>query len=161
MILWGVAILLFLLYDLFMERINTLENYLIFITFFASILQLLVKSVLNVRCTNHYKNITVQLQKERIVFIIFCLINGIFVALVVAFCGFVIIPVFFAKSAKTNISYGALEYERFAFYISVLILALTGCVTSVLDFFLLKAIRKKYYDSLIIMGESIGEHLEA
>jgi hypothetical protein len=43
---------------------------------------------------------------------------------------------------------------------STFLLTFCSLFIAAYDLLLLKAIRKKYYDSLIIMGESIGEQLE-
>ena len=151
--------LLFFCYGALARRISTADDYAIFGITFVLISLMIVKSILSIRATSHYKNTTAPSKKERILFISLFIATTIFILLVIAFCVLYVIPQYFLQSDTKNQSLAPRWNVLTAFYISMFILVFTGCFVSVCDLFLLKAIRKKYHDHLFIMGESIGQHL--
>lgn len=159
MVAWGVFMLLFLCYGILVRRISTGDDYAIFAVMFILVLLMLTKSILSIRTTNHYKNATVLSKIERLFFVILFITTTGFILLVIAFCVIYVIPQYFLQSDAKTLSLAPRLNVLTAFYISIFILMFTGCFVSICDLFLLKAIRKKHYGSLISMGDSIGDHL--
>lgn len=112
------------------------------------------KSILAIRGINHYKNYTLQSKAERRTFIVSFWLIALFAITGLMLCMFDTIPNELNRHATDIHNYTELVLDY-----SLILVTVSSLLVAVFDLFLLKAIHKKHYDSLIILGESIGEDL--
>ena len=158
MLLWSITLLFVLCYGVIRTRFST--ETLLYAGIILAILAIPVfKSILAIRGLNHYKNGTLQSKAERKTFVVsFCLV-ALFAIGCLMLCIFEIIPQDFMH--HPNSDYIAhRDYPEMVLDYATFLLTICSLLVAASDLFLLKAIHKKYYDSLIVLGESIGEHLE-
>jgi len=117
------------------------------------------KSVLSIRAIGHFKNYTPHSKFERAAFIAGFCFTLIFGITGFVLCLTIMIPEDFTRHGDQQpLAFG--DFSEMVIDFSLFATVLCCLFFAVFDLFLLKAIRKRYYNNLIVLGESIGQQLE-
>jgi len=155
---WSISLFLFYLYSVSTVRYGS--DYLIFGSIlFVVLLAFTWKAVLSVKTISHYKNAGMYTKKEKIFFIIGFCITAIFVLIGSYASIFAIVPEL--MRSHDNLSSNILKstYARqMLLSIPLFIAIICGLYVSIFDPVLLKAIRKKYYNTHLNFGETLVDN---
>ncbi len=150
--LWSCAMMILLLFN---PQANKADpDNLNFTIFFCSMfLILILKSILSFKGVSHYKRNTRHSKTERILFIVGFGLN-VLIAIVFSIVS-VLVSINLIKykgGVNTDVRYYA---GQLLYAVSFLTTAICCIYFSIFDLILLRAIRKKYYSSMLNFGEDI------